>query len=361
VTAPALLRLEEVLVRRGGRTLLTVDAIEVRGGETLAILGPTGAGKTTLLRVMNALVRPDRGRFLWRGQETRGPVGLDLRRRMAMAFQEPLLFHGTVFDNVAYGLALRGVRGEPLRERVTAALELLDIDRLAQQSSRTLSGGEAQRTALARALVLDPELLLLDEPLASLDPPTRDRLGAELRRIVRDRGLTCAWVTHDQTEAQEVADRIAVLDGGEVLQVGPAAEVFQRPATARVARFVGTRNLLAATAVATAGERVEVVVAGSRLVGRGPAPAGAALLLCVRPEEIVLHPPGSAPAGAINTLSGAVSQVRPLGATVEVGVDCGVPLVALVTRRAAEELAVRPGAAVTASFRPAATHLVAAD
>ncbi|MCU0619985.1 MAG: ABC transporter ATP-binding protein [Gemmatimonadales bacterium] len=358
----ALLRLEDVRVQAGDRTLLAVDSLEIAAGETLAILGQTGAGKSTLLRVMNALVRPDRGRFLWQGAETRFPVPSVIRRRMAMAFQEPLLFHGTVFDNVAYGLRVRGVSGAVLEDRVMEALRLFGIETLARRAERTLSGGEAQRTALARAVVVQPDLLLLDEPLASLDPPTKERLEAELRRVIRARGLTCAYVTHDQAEAQRVADRVAVLDAGTLLQVGTPDDVFLRPANERVARFVGTRNLLAGTVVeaTTGGSRVAV---GDRTLEAGAAPAGAtAVTVCVRPEEVVLGRGDAGPAGGTRTnrLRGTVREVRPLGATTEAHLDCGFPLVALLTRPAAEELELREGAVVAASFRAAATHLIAA-
>jgi tungstate transport system ATP-binding protein len=370
----ALLRLEDVLVRAGERTLLELAAVEVQPGETLAILGPTGAGKSTLLRVMNALVRPSRGRFLWQGEAVPYPVPAAVRRRMAMAFQEPLLFHGSVFDNVAYGLRLRGARGAELERRVTETLRLFGIDGMAAQPGRTLSGGEAQRTALARAVVLQPDLLLLDEPLASLDPPTKERLETELRKVIRARGLTCAYVTHDQGEAQRMADRIAVLDAGALVQAGAPDDVFLRPASERVARFVGARNLLAGTVVESSGGRSRVAV-GERSIVAGAAPPltrsapgpgltneAAAVLVCVRPEEVVLARDGDAPAdGAdLNVLRGTVREVRPLGATTEVYLDCGVPLVALLTRPAAAALELREGTPVRATFRAAAAHLIPA-
>jgi ABC-type Fe3+/spermidine/putrescine transport system ATPase subunit len=271
---------------------------------------------------------------------------------MAMAFQEPLLFHGSVFDNVAYGLRLRGVDGAALARRVQATLELFGIETLAAQAARTLSGGEAQRTALARAVVLEPDLLLLDEPLASLDPPTKERLEGELRKVIRARGLTCAYVTHDQGEARRMADRVAVLDAGALLQVGAPDDVFLRPASARVARFVGARNLLAGTVVAPA--RVAV---GDHTLATAPAPDGAtAVLVCIRPEDVVLA--RDADAADANRLRATVRELRPLGATTEVHLDCGFPLVALVTRPQVEALGLRAGAPVDASLRPAAAHLI---
>ena len=357
----ALLRLEAIRVRERGRVLLAVDELEVEQGETLGVLGPTGAGKSTLLRVMNALQAPDEGRVLWRGQPVGVPAPLELRRRMAMVFQEPLLFHGTVADNVAYGLRLRGERGAALRAKVTAALRLFGIEALVERSAHTLSGGEAQRASLARALVLRPELVLLDEPLASLDAVTRERLRGELGRILREGHLGCVHVTHDQDEAQWVADRIAVVIDGRLRQVGRPEEIFCRPRDLAVARFVRTRNLLPAVVRQLDRGRIGVTVGEQSLEAgsaAGSLAVGASVVVCVRPEQVLLEPPSSGSA-APNRLAGTVSELRALGSFAEVTVQCGFTLVALVTRRLVAELELAAGRRLTVSFEPSAVHLVA--
>ncbi len=255
-------------VRAEGRTLLDVPAIEVREGEVLVVLGPTGAGKSTLLRVLALLQRPDEGRLAWRGAEAGWPPPLALRRRMAMVFQAPLLFSGTVFDNVAFGPRLRGERGAPLRARVGAALEQFRVGHLAGRSADTLSGGEAQRVALARAVVVEPELLLLDEPLASLDAPIREALRDELRAVVRARGIASVHVTHELPEAFTLADRIAVLVGGRLLQAGSPEEVFYAPERIEVAEFLRAGNLIAAEIVSAAGGIATVRIGGRLLRSR---------------------------------------------------------------------------------------------
>ncbi|MBI2539185.1 MAG: ABC transporter ATP-binding protein [Deltaproteobacteria bacterium] len=236
--AEALLALREILVRYGGSTVLQVAALSVRPGEVLAIIGPNGAGKSTLLRVMGLLEQPTEGRVYFRGREIEPKDSLAVRRRMASVFQEPLLLNASVYENAALGLKLRGLSQREAERRVRPWLERLGIVHLAGRRARSLSGGEAQRTSLARAFALDPELLLLDEPFSALDPPTREELLLDLETILRETGITTVFVTHDRNEAFMLGDRVAVLIGGELLQVGAANDVFAQPVNQEVARFV---------------------------------------------------------------------------------------------------------------------------
>jgi ABC-type sugar transport system ATPase subunit len=354
-----LCRLDGIAVRAGARTILDVGALAVEEGEILVVLGPTGAGKSTLLRVLAFLQRPSAGTVAWRGEPTPWPLPLPLRRRVAMAFQDPLLFSGTVAENVAYGLRVRGVRGGALAARRDEVLRLLRIDHLAGRRADRLSGGEAQRTALARALVVRPELLLLDEPLASLDPPIREALREELVAIVRARAATCVFVTHDQDEALAIADRIVVLHEGRPQQVGTPDDVFLRPCSELVARFVQVANILPARVADRGPDGASLEVAGAHLRAAAAVPPGERVLVCLRPEEIgVERLPGSAATPGLNRLEGVVASVAARGATVRVVIDCGVPLTALLTRRTAGRLALSPGDRVAVRFEPAALHAI---
>src|SRR5574341_1619615 len=237
--AEALLTLQEILVRYDERTILDIPFLAVEGGEVLAVIGPNGAGKSTLLRVMGLLEPPAKGTIRFRGREVSGADFLPVRRRMATVFQEPLLVNASVYENAALGLKLRGLAPASIERRVKPWLERLGITQLVKRPARSLSGGEAQRTSLARALALDPELLLLDEPFSSLDPPTREGLLLDLEKILRETGVAAVFVTHDRDEAFMLGDRVAVLIGGRILQVGETTKVFTQPVNEAVADFVG--------------------------------------------------------------------------------------------------------------------------
>lgn len=358
----SLVALRGVEVVRDGKTILSLDGLALREGELLALLGPTGAGKSTLLRVLHLLDRPAAGVIEWRGVPVAWPAPIDLRRRIAMAFQDPLLFSGTTLENVLYGLSVRGVPRGAAREKAEEALRLLRVDHLSHRRARTLSGGEAQRTALARALVLRPELLLLDEPFAALDAPIRRHLLEELTQVVKAHGITCVYVTHEQGEAFSVADRIAVLRRGQLLQAGAPEDVLLRPASRAVARFMQTGNVLGGV-VSRRTEALSEVVVGERLLfSRTVLAKGTPVDACVRREEILVEPPaGGAPAPGLNRFPGAVESVVDHGATLHVRIDAGFPagpLQALVTRRVAHDLALRPGHPVEATFSASSVHLI---
>jgi tungstate transport system ATP-binding protein len=361
----SLLSVQDVEVVREGRTILSLPRLDVREGEILALLGPTGAGKSTLLRVLHLLERPDAGTISWRGERVPWPAPLALRRRISMAFQDPLLLSGTTYDNVAYGLGLRGQNGSGARERVEAALRLFHVEHLAGQRAATLSGGEAQRTALARALVLSPELLLLDEPFAALDTPIRKHLLEELRQAVRAHGITCVYVTHEQSEAFAIADRIAVLRRGRLLQAGAPEEVLLRPTSPAVARFMQTGNILPGV-VSKRSEAISEVTVGDRLLfSRTGLPAGTSVDACIRREEILVEAPGDAsPAPGLNRFRGTVEAVVDLGSTMQVRIDAGFagfPLQALITRRVAHDLSLARGGEVLATFSAASVHLISRE
>jgi tungstate transport system ATP-binding protein len=355
----ARLSLRDVTVRRGGRLVLDVPALDLAAGEVLAVLGPNGAGKSTLLQVMALLERPATGTVSVDGMRVRGNA-LQMRRRMAMVLQEPLLLDGSVRDNVALGLRLRGVPRGERRRRADRWLERLGIAHLANRPAHALSGGEAQRASLARALALEPDVLLLDEPFSGLDAPARTRLIADLAALLRETGQTAVLVTHDRDEALRLGDRVAVLIGGHLRQVGPTAEVFSHPADPEVAAFVGMETVVSGWVEGTSAGLVRVRVGSALVEAAATTPLDGAVLFCLRPEDVVLAPPATAegPSSARNRLLGRVMAVMPAGGLERVELDCGFPLVALITRRSAEELGVRPGVHLLASFKASAVHLI---
>ena len=236
----AFLQASGISVRRNGRLTLQPTDFAVRAGETVGIYGPNGAGKSTLLQALAGLLRLSSGAITLGGRVLgQDLTSFDYHRRIAAVFQEPLLLRGTVSYNVSLGLALRGIGKAERVARVRPVLEQLKIDHLADRSIGMISGGEAQRTSLARALVLDPEVLFLDEPFAALDQPTRRRLVREFAELLRGRRMATVFVSHDFAEAAALCSRCAILDAGVVLQDEPPARVLEHPRTSRVAEIVG--------------------------------------------------------------------------------------------------------------------------
>jgi tungstate transport system ATP-binding protein len=283
---------------------------------------------------------------------------LGYRRRNAVVFQEPLLFDTTVFGNVAAGLEIRGVPAPERARRAARSLERFRIAHLAGRSARTLSGGEAQRASLARAMALEPEILFLDEPFAALDPPAREALIVDLAGTLRETATTTVLVTHDRGEAVRLADRIAVLEDGRVLQIGPVREVLECPADEAVAGFLGVENILPGTVAAAEGPLVRVACGPATLVAaRRPFAAGARVAVCIRPERVVLERTTTAETGA-NALPGRVTRLEVLGPLVRVTLDVGFPLIAFAPPPRVAELGLAEGAPVVASVNPEAVHLV---
>ena len=245
--ATPLIEVRDLIVRRGRRTVLDVPSLVVRRGEILTVIGPNGAGKSTLAGALALLERPAAGTVVLDGRAVDWGRGLlAARRRLAMVFQEPLLLDMSVAENVATGLRLRGVPRAEREARVAGWLDRLGIVHLARRPSRALSGGEAQRTSLARALVLEPELLVLDEPFAALDPPTREALAVDLVPLLRERRTTTVLVTHGRDEAFGIGDRVAVILAGRIAQLDTPEVVLRRPASEEITRFVAPRRLLRA-------------------------------------------------------------------------------------------------------------------
>jgi tungstate transport system ATP-binding protein len=334
--------------------------LEVLPGEVLVVIGPNGAGKSTLLRVLALLARPTRGVLRLHGAApTSEAERLAWRRRMACVFQEPLLCRGSVLYNARLACRLRGMARDDADRRARDWLGRLGIDALADRPVDRLSGGEAQRTSLARAFAAGPEVLFLDEPFAALDAPTREALLDDLGRLLAATRTTTVLVTHDRAEALRLGDRLAVLLEGRLAQVGPPGQVFGTPAGEAVARFVGVENLLPGRVLAVKDGLLDVDVGTARLTVAAVASPGERVLVGCRPEDLTLAPASAGgPTSAQNHLRGRIVRMAALGPLWRVGLDCGVPLTALVTRPAVESLALTPGTVVDVAIKATALHLV---
>jgi tungstate transport system ATP-binding protein len=347
-------------VKRGGTVVLRVPSLSLRKGEILSLIGPNGAGKTTLLQTLSYLLKPFQGEIFFREKKVdTNHSALEYRRKLAMVLQESLLFDTNVFNNVASGLKIRGTEKGEIRSRVTEQLERFGIKHLSRRSARTLSGGEAQRTSLARAFALQPEMLLLDEPFASLDPPTRDSLIEDLESILQQTRTTTIFATHDRLEALRLSNRIAVMNGGSILQIGSPEEVMNHPANELVASFVGIETILSGKVVKKDGGTFVASVSGQEVEAVGDARLGEAVVLCVRPENVtLLTRPSQEGTSARNIFPGKIVKIISLGLYQKVHLDCGFPLVAYVTNHSLEELLLTEGKEVKASFKATAVTVM---
>ena len=233
-----MIQIRDLLIQRNGRDALRVDALDIARGETLAVVGPNGAGKSTLLLALAYLLRPARGAIRFEGRLLTDWDELEYRRKLAFVFQDPLLMDMSVEDNVALGLKFRGMAMEEIRPRVMRWMTSMGVDSLAPRRAGQLSGGEAQRVSLARAFVLDPELLLMDEPFSAVDPQTRSQLLEDLSSLLAQNHRTTIIVTHNLKEAAQMGNRVAVIIGGTLKQVGTPKQIKAHPADESVRAFL---------------------------------------------------------------------------------------------------------------------------
>ena len=331
-------------------------SLEAAAGEFVALLGPSGSGKTTLLMMLAGFEQPDRGAIMLGGRDITHVA--PNKRDVAMVFQRYALFpHKTVADNIAFPLRMRGVGRAERDRRVRAALEMVHLPDQAARRPAELSGGQQQRVALARAIVFDPPVILMDEPLGALDKKLRTHMQVELKQLQRRLGATVIYVTHDQEEALTMSDRVAVMRHGKLMQVGSPRALYDAPANAFVADFLGEMNFCAGAVAGVADGLCSVDVAGGqvRAANTQALRPGDAARVAVRPEAVRVGPPGEG-------LPGRVGHMVFNGASVAVLVELsdGAMLRAVVGPRSGEA-ALRPGDPVGLSWPPHEAHTFAAD
>lgn len=326
--------------------------LKIEKGEYFIILGPTGAGKTLLLELIAGFYMPKKGRILIKGEDVTSipPEG----RRLGFVYQDYSLFpHMSVKKNIEFGLRVKRIAKDEIEKQSDEMMELLGITHLKDRYPGTLSGGEQQKTAIARALILRPDILLLDEPLSALDARTKVIMQEELRNIHKNTDITIVHVTHDQTEAMMLAEKIGVMMNGRIRQTGTVSEIFNHPIDKDVADFVGVENVL--EGVVKGDENgVKIIDAGflevccvSEVSGRVNA--------FIRPEDIIISKETKKTSARNNVLS-TVSKILNLGAISRIELDCG--LVAFTTKQSVEDLQIAPGDEVYASFKATAVHVV---
>ncbi len=312
-------RLTDVVKRFKNVEALSGVSLTITDGEFFTLLGPSGCGKTTTLRIIAGFYDPDGGTVFFDDASVNGVPPAE--RGIGIVFQNYALWpHMTVFENVAYGLKIQGTPAAEIRRRAAAALAQVGLEGLEGRTPGQLSGGQQQRVAVARALVLNPRVLLLDEPLSNLDAKVRARLRSEIRRLQQNLGITTIYVTHDQEEALVLSDRIAVMDAGRVQQVGTPTDLYERPASLFVADFIGTNNFIPGTITEIADGYARVTTAAGPIRGlvRGSARTGMAATAAIRPENVVV---ADGAAASDNRLRGRVVLSQYMGSILRYEVE----------------------------------------
>lgn len=309
------LRLTGLVKRFGATTIGPIDLV-VAPGEFITLLGPSGCGKSTTLNMIAGFLTPDEGTIHLGAREVENLPPFS--RNLGIVFQDYSLFpHRNVAENIGFGLRMRKLPRVEIERRVAEAMQMVRLDGLGERRPAQLSGGQRQRVALARALVIQPALLLLDEPLSNLDLKLREDMRIEISTLQRRLGIATVFVTHDQEEALTMSDRIAVMNGGRIEQLGNARQIYEAPSSEFVARFVGSSNLIPARSVGTSDGVVTLhTAAGPARVACAAPPQGDSKIL-IRPERLKLASPGAAPTDA-NAWAGTVTRVTYLGARMEV-------------------------------------------
>lgn len=358
--APCLLELRDLKVRRGGVEVLDVPSLRLRERELVSVIGPNGSGKSTLLLSIMGLLERAAGDVLYRAT----PIGpgramIGYRRKLAMVLQDPCLFDATVHENIASGLRIRGVGRAEARRRAASYLERFRLGDMAERSARKLSGGEARRVSLARALVAEPEVLLLDEPFTSLDPPTRQSIVDDLERTIRETGTAAILVTHDQSEALRLSDRIVVMNEGRVVQSDVPSAVMSQPVNTFVASWFGMETILDGVIRRKAGSDIVVSVSGRDIEAIGDGSPGEQVYACIPPESVVLEVVNpSSVTSARNVFPARIVSAASAGPFLKLKLDCGFALVAHVTHESFAELNLAERRDVFASFKATGIHLI---
>lgn len=318
----------------------------VDDNETMVILGPSGAGKTILMELLAGFRTPKNGDFFIDGK-----VITNMRpekRRIGLLYQEYMLFpHLNVQKNIAYGLRAYHIRSSDREQRVKKLSKLLGIEQLLDRNPKTLSGGEQQRVALARTLIVKPKILLLDEPFSSVDPKTKDKLMRELKKILKNYDIPVLYVTHDQVEAMEIADRIAVMNDGKIIQIDYPDKIFSAPKSEFVADFVGIGNIIKGRATRIDGI-TEIDIDGLKIYSSIGLEGEVHVTL--RPEDIIISR-AQISSSARNSLKGEVIGVIEKGPVIYVTADCGIPVTAAITRESLREMNITIGDEIFMTFK----------
>lgn len=355
-----MIELMQIYKNFGEKEVLQDVNLTINRGEIFTFIGPSGTGKSTILRLINLLDFPTRGKIYFDGIDTSQSekFRLQVRRRMSMVFQKPAALRGDVFHNVAAPLRFRNSTIEETKSRVPEALELVGLEELEHRKAATLSGGEMQRVAIARAIITRPEVLLLDEPTANLDPVSTEKVENLINAINTRFGTTIVLSTHDMVQGQRLAHRMAVVLNRTLGQVGSSREIFYHPMSREVAHMVGVENIIEGFVEANEEGLISIDIDGLRIEAISPIPPRTRVTIYIRPEDVAIGTAEDGKTSVRNEFSGRITRVVPMGPMVRIRVDCGLKMIAVITSRSYDEMGLAQGKDVFLSFKASAIHVM---
>ncbi len=340
---------------------LNIPYAVFNGNRVNVLIGPNGSGKSTLIRILNMLEKPDNGKIIFRGSDVYSSKTsvIEARKKMAAVFQEPLLFNISVYSNIVLGLNLRKIKISSKKEVFDFLVRKLKLENLLDRNPKSLSGGEQQRTALARALILEPEVLLLDEPLANIDQLSKEEIRSDLFEILKQIGRCTIYVTHDRNEAMIIADEVIVMNEGKIEQSGEKNIVFRKPANEFVARFVGVETLLDGVVIKQEGSLCSIKINGAVIYSVSDAKIGDNVMVSIRPEDVIIFSTEIADdeSSALNRFDGIITEITDIGIFKKIEIDCGFKLCAFITQNSIHRMSLEAGRKVKAAVKASSIHL----
>ncbi|MCL4378478.1 MAG: ABC transporter ATP-binding protein [Actinobacteria bacterium] len=347
----------------GSKFKLAIDSLYLERNKVLTLIGPNGSGKSTLIKMICLLERPDEGNIFFNGKNiSKDKINkVKIRKEMAVIFQEPALFNASVYNNLILGLKIRKINVFSVKENLDYLIKKLKIGHLLDRNVKNLSGGEKQRVSIARSLVLNSDLLLLDEPLSNIDQQSREDLREDLFEVIKNSGRSIIYVTHDRDEAMMIADDIAVLNDGRLEQFDSKIKIFTKPFNEFVAKFVGIETLI--EGIVDKNNRkvctVRIGGNGNRAFTTGEAKPGSKVVLAIRPEAVILYNNNviAQQTSAMNIFKGRITEIRNSGVLKKVGVDCGFNLISFVTPDSVKRLRLGVGKEIFAGVKASSIHM----
>lgn len=350
-----LLEIQNLSKKYDSKNVLQNINLYLKKGTTLGLIGPTGCGKTTLLRIIDLIEKPSSGKIIFNGQEIpkNKKEQVDIRRKIGMVYQKPIVFKGTVYDNICYGLKIRGKNEDSYQEKIKDLLDSLGLSGYEDRDASTLSGGETQRMALARALVTDPDLLILDEPTANLDPQSTMKIENFIEKLRDERKTTVIIATHNLIQGQHLSDEIAILNK-KIFQIGKPEEVFKRPKNKFVAEFVGVKNVK--KGISRKVEHNLTVIDTGTLKVYASSTLEGDVYMSIRPEEITLSQ-SEVRTSALNEFNGEIKEIKDSGGILDLKIDAGEIFSVYMTQKSFTDMGLTIGSRVWLQFKASAVNI----